>query len=212
MKYKGIIKNFEHFVVSDPHYLKDVWCRYDKKFDTPQDWNVELIIKDVDEMQEYKGTEFNVIGLDFSILIKRENIKCDLLDIGTIQYKKSTKLVDTEIGIDTAQVCMGVNEKADEINKFAIEINEEGALDKLFAEYNPPFAIQTMSDGTLGTVREGITNNSTDFILLTGFFDECAEVNSIEELRDYIVEQLNIESLEIQKESLKEEIDLDQNI
>ena len=32
MKYKGIIKDFEKIVVSDAHYLQDVWCRYDKTF------------------------------------------------------------------------------------------------------------------------------------------------------------------------------------
>jgi len=204
LKYKGIIKDFNQIVVSDPHYLQDVWCRYDKTFNDKSNWNLEMIIKEVDEMQEYKGHKFEVQGLDFCIVIKRENIKCDLLDIGKYVYKKGTQIKETEIGIDTAQVCMGVNEKAKEINDYATKMKKYESFENVFSNYNPPFAIQTMSDGMLGHVQEGIRNGETDFICIIGFFDECADVNSIEELKDYFVEQLNIENLEIEKEIIKD--------
>lgn len=209
MKYKGIIKNFNQLVVSDPHYEKNVWCRYERIIEKPETWNVEIIIKDVDEMQEYKGQEFRVTGIDFSILIKRENVYCNLSEIGEFSYKKGTKLTNTEIGIDTAQVCMGVNEKAKRINEYAKKINKEKDLGTVFSDYNPSFAIQTGSDGKLGTVKEGIKNGEISFIVITGFFDECAYVNSIEELKNYIERQLNIENLEIQKESITQDKELD---
>lgn len=203
MKYKGTIKNLNHIVVSDPHYLQDVWCRYDKTFNKKEDWKVEFIIKDVDEMQEYKGQDFKVEGLDFCIIIKKENATCDLLGIGKYMYKKGTEIKETEIGIDTAQVCMGVNEKAKEINDYAVKMQKDDTFENLFTNYNPPFSIQTMSDGMLGSVQEGIVNGDTNFICITGFFDECADVKTIDELKDYIVEQLNIENLELEKEHLK---------
>ncbi len=203
MKFKGIIKDFSQIVVSDPHYLQDVWCRFDRTFEKKEDWKVEFIIKEVDEITEYKGHELNIEGLDFSILIKREKSICKLIDIAKFQYKKGTEITDTEIGIDTAQVSMGVNEKAKEINEFSKKINKENAFEDIFASYNPSFAIQTMSDGLLGTVREGKIKGETDFIIIDGFFDECADVKTIEELKDYIVEQLEIEDLEIEKEIIE---------
>lgn len=212
VRYKGIINNFTQLVVSDPHYERDVWCRYEKSIDKPETWNVEMLIKNVDEMQEYKGQKFRVQGLDFTILIKRKNIDCDLLDIGEIAHTQGITLTKTEIGIDTAQVCMGANEKAKEINVYAKKINKEKNSDKILSNYNPKFAIETMSDGTLGTVHEGIEDNEIKFIMINGFFDECAHIDSIEELKNYIVEQLNIENLEIQKENLIEDKDLDMNM
>lgn len=155
MRYKGIINNLRKIVVSDPHYLQDVWCRYEKDLENPEKWKVIMLIREVDEMQKYQGTEFNIKGLDFSILIKREKSISNLLDIGKYTHSSGTILKNTEIGIDTAQVCMGVNEKAVEINNFAKRINNNKNIESLFSEYNPSFAIQTRSDGMLGSVTEG---------------------------------------------------------
>lgn len=155
MRYEGNINNLNKIVVSDPHYLQDVWCRYEKNLEKSENWKVIFLIKEVDEMQKYEGDEFNVKGLDFSILIKKENCLSNLLDIGKYTYHKGTTFKKTEIGIDTAQVCMGTNEKATEINNFAKKINSNKNVDTILTEYNPPFAIQTMSDGMLGTVTEG---------------------------------------------------------
>ena len=59
-------------------------------------------------------------------------------------------------------------------------------------------------DGQIVTnVQEGVANGDTSFICITGFFDECADVKTIDELKDYIVEQLNIENLELKKEYSK---------
>lgn len=203
MRYKGDIKNLNKIVISDPHYLQDVWCRYEKDFEKKNNWKVIFLIKEVDEMQEYNGTEFNIKGLDFSILIKKENSISNLLDIGKYVHAKGIKMNDTKIGIDTAQVCMGVNEKALEIDKFAERINKNKNIDSLFSEYNPPFAIQTMSDGMLGSVTEGTKNGETDFILISGFFNECADVNTVDELKDYFMQQLNIENLELCKDTIE---------
>lgn len=207
MRYTGIINNLSKIVVSDPHYLQDVWCRYDKNLEKAENWKVIMLIKEVDEMQKYEDEEFNIKGLDFSILIKKEKCISNLLDIGKYTHAKGTILTDTEIGIDTAQVCMGVNEKAIEINNYAKKINSNKNIDTLLTEYNPQFAIQTMSDGMLGTVTEGIRKGETEFILINGFFDECANVNTVDELKNYIVKQLNIKNLELCKDAIK--IDMD---
>ncbi len=213
MRYKGIINNLTQLVVSDPHYEQDVWCRFEKKFEKSENWKVIFIIKEVDEMQEYKGMKLNIKGLDFSILIKREKSISNLLDIDKYIHAKGIKMNNTKIGIDTAQVCMGVNEKAAEINEFAKRINDNKNVDLILSEYNPPFAIQTMSDGELGTVTEGTTKNGeTDFILISGFFDECAYVNTVDELKDYLVQQLNIADLELCKDDIEikyDDIDYD---
>ena len=90
--------------------------------------------------------------------------------------------------------------------------NENKNIDSLFSEYNPPFAIQTMSDGMLGSVTEGTKNGETDFILISGFFDECADVNTVDELKDYLVQQLNIADLELCKDDIEikyDDIDYD---
>lgn len=170
MRYHGVINNLTKIVVSDPHYLQDVWCRYEKDLEKSENWKVIMLIKEVDEMQEYQGTEFNVKGLDFSILIKKENCISNLLDIGKYTHSKGTILKDTEIGIDTAQVCMGVNEKATEINNFAKRINDNKNIESLLSEYNPSFAIQTMSDGMLGTVTEGIRKRRNRIYFNKWFF------------------------------------------
>ncbi|MCI8548095.1 MAG: hypothetical protein HFJ38_04310 [Bacilli bacterium] len=212
MKFEGKIKNFNKIVVSDPHYLQNVWCRYEKNFDKSEDWKVIFLIKEVDEMEEEDGLEFNIKGLDFSILIKREKSTSNLLDIGKYTHFEGMKMNNTEIGIDTAQVCMGINEKATEINEFAKRINNNKNVSSTL--YNPPFAIQTACDGKLGTVTEGTTKkDETDFILITGFFDEFADVNTVDELKDYIVQQLKIEDLELCKDAFEvKHNDIDYNI
>ena len=45
MRYEGNINNFNKIVVSDPHYLQDVWCRYEKNLEKSENWKVIFLIK-----------------------------------------------------------------------------------------------------------------------------------------------------------------------
>lgn len=202
MRGKGNIRNFERLVISDPHYDPKVWCRYDKKLDKIEDWEAHFIIRDYEDEVEMRGQKLKLSGIEYSVLMKRPNAECELLDVGSVGYKRGAKLKKYEIGVDTAQVAFGVNEKAEEINNYAKEINNS-SIGELLSDYNPKFAIQTNSDGKYGTVQEGIVGNKTQFIILNGYFDSYADVQSVEELKDYFKKQFNIENMEVEQE-LKE--------
>lgn len=202
MKGKGKIKNLEKIVISDPHYQSDVWCRFEKKLDKVEDWETQFIIRDYEDNIKINNKDVKLTGIEYSVLFKRPNVKCDLLDVEKIRYEKDTELKKYEIGVDTAQVAFGVNDKADEISKFAKDINSLD-MGELLENYNPDFAISTASDGKFGNVQEGIKDNETQFILLTGFFDDYAEVETIEELKDYFESQFKIEDIELEVEKLK---------
>ena len=197
MRYKGEIKDFHKFVISDPQFSKDVRCRYEKDLNTNEDWIVQLLIKEVDEPVKEDEIEYNEKGLDFSILIKRKNSISNLLDIGQYTYEIGAKLKKTIIGTDSAQICIGVNEKAEEISDFAKRFNDSKNVKSKNFEHHSSFAIHTLGDGKFGTVAECSKRGTTDFILIEGYFEEGSEVETIDELKDYLVKQLNIENLEL---------------
>lgn len=202
MKGKGKIKKLEKIIISDPHYQSDVWCRYDKKLNKIEDWKVEFIIRNYEDNIKIESEDVKFTGIEYSILFKRPNVKCDLLDFEKICYEKGTELKKYEIGVDTAQIAFGVNDKADEISEFVKDIQSLDIGERL-DNYNPDFAISTASDGKFGKVQEGIKDNETQFIFFTGFFDEYANVETIEELKDYIETQFKIEDIELEIERLK---------
>ena len=93
------------------------------------------------------------------------------------------KLEETEIGMDTACVALGINEKADEI----IELRDE---------WQPECSLNTLTDGIFGTVKEGTAKgNHPVFIWISGYLDEDTGY-SIEEIIDYLQYQFNITELE----------------
>ncbi len=202
---KGKIKNLEKIVISDPHYEPNVWCRYDKKLDKIEDWLTYFIIRNYEENVKYKGQDIKLSGIEYSILFKRPNVKCELLDVGKIHYQRYTELKKYEIGVDTAQVAFGINDKAEEINQYAKAINNSDIGD-LLDYYNPEFAIETHSDGKFGNVQEGIKDGETQFILLSGFFDDYADIQEVEELKDYFKTQFKIEEIELELEEKLEEL------
>lgn len=46
MRYRGLIKNLKHVIVSDPSYDKNVECRYENDQLDGDDWISELDITD----------------------------------------------------------------------------------------------------------------------------------------------------------------------
>ena len=106
----------------------------------------------------------------------------ELRENGAIRYLSGIELKETEIGMDTACVAIGINEKADEI----IELRDD---------WQPECSLNTLTDGLFGTVKEGKLQDHTVFIWLSGYLDEDTGY-SIEEIIDYLQYQLNITELE----------------
>ena len=177
MIYKGKIKDLNHIVISDPSYDEDVDCRYERNNIKEKNWPVDIDIYPVStpitDKYDAKGTEF------FLFLYKDKQLS-QLKENGTISYLKSIKIKEIDIGIDTACIALGINEKADEI----IEERES---------WQPKCALSTLTDGIFGTVKEGSLGDNLAFIWVSGYFDEDAQ--SIDEIIDYLEYQLNITDL-----------------
>lgn len=207
-KYKGKIKNLKHLVASDPHYEKDVSCRYDRVFDNPIDWNVELIIEEKDYNENYEGHDLHIEGISFNMILKNsEKPLADtvhLKDVDSVEYFKAMEVKETEIGMDTAQVSFGANKLAVEINKYAKDINNTKEDTKsLFDNYRPSFAINTLTDGLFGIAREFYLKDDLLAITLDGWLDKDTEYSK-DELLNYLTNNLEIEDLEIKKTKEKD--------
>lgn len=196
-RYQGKINNLKKLVVSDPHYKKDVWCRYGKDFKEAKDWNLDLALTNYDEVidgSHIKGASFILILTDPDIknsdkLIFVGKDEMDLL------CSKSLLTNKTDIGMDTAQISIGVNQKADEIDSYSEKVNNpENELDVL-DDYRPSLALGTLTDGHFGEVIE-YTNNKNELvgISLTGWF--CDDTNySNDDILNYLEDRLEIKNL-----------------
>ncbi len=178
MRYKGKIKELDHIVISDPTYEEDVWCRYERKDLNQENWLIDIDIKQVTEKYE----DFTAKGTEFFLFLYKDKTWGELKENGTISYLKGINVEKTEIGMDTACVALGIDEKADEI----IELQEE---------WQPECSLNTLTDGIFGTVREGKLNDDIVFICISGYLDEDTGY-SIEDIIDYLQYQLNITELE----------------
>lgn len=183
MRYKGKIKELNHIIISDPSYDENVTCRYEKDNLKEKNWNVDIDIHPtVDKIED-----FTIKGTEFFLFLSKDKRLSELRENGTIRYLSGLEIKETEIGMDTACVALGINEKADEI----IELRDD---------WQPECSLNTLTDGLFGTVKEGILNdNHTVFIWLSGYLDEDTGY-SIEEIVDYLQYQLNIVDLEKDKE------------
>lgn len=202
MKCYGSIKKLEKIVVSDPHYMLGVWCRYERDFSEKDDWNVHILINNVNTTEEYKGEKYDIRGTEFIMAIVKKGELCIIKEDGSFSHSSDINIKNTEIGMDTAQVSMGVNEHAQEIVDYAIEKERAEGLDVL-EDYRPCFAISTLTDGTFGSVREGFKNDEVRFLVIDGYIDEDADV-SVEDLADYLKEQFNIEDFSKELEQQEE--------
>lgn len=183
MRYKGKIKELNHIIISDPSYDENVTCRYEKDNLKEKNWNVDIDIHPtVDKIED-----FTIKGTEFFLLLSKDKRLSELRENGTIRYLSGLEIKETEIGMDTACVALGINEKADEI----IELRDD---------WQPECSLNTLTDGIFGTVKEGkLNDNHTVFIWLSGYLDEDTGY-SIEEIVDYLQYQLNIVDLEKDKE------------
>lgn len=179
MRYKGKIENLNHIIISDPSYDESVTCRYEKSDLKEKNWYVDIDIKKTVE----KMGNFTARGVEFFLFLAKDRELSELKEDGTIRYLKGIKLTETEIGMDTACIALGVNERADEI----IELRDE---------WQPECSLNTLTDGFFGIVKEGVDKiNDPVFIWISGYLDEAAGY-SIEEIVDYLQYQLNITELE----------------
>ena len=172
MRYRGLIKNLEHVIVSDPSYNKDVWCRYENDQLDGDDWISELDITDDGEF------------IDFEILLKKNDDDCVFVEHG-FRYK-ADGLIKHQIGMDTACISIGTNQQANEIIK-ARNI------------WQPSVALRTGYDGIFGNVMEGVTDGKTTFLSIAGSFDK--EIGyDIQSVVNYLERQLNITDLVLNNE------------
>lgn len=192
MRYKGKIKELEHIVISDPSYDETVTCRYERNNLEKDNWLVDI---DINQVVIPITEEFNAKGTEFFLFLYKSPQLCKLRENGTISYLNGIKLEKTDIGLDTACVALGINEKADEI------------IDCI-DDWQPDCFLQTLTDGIFGTVKEGKINDDIVFIWISGYLDEDTGL-SIEEIIDYLEYQLNITELTKVKENAKQEIEND---
>ena len=178
MRYKGIIKDLNHIVISDPTYKKDVWCRYERNNINEKNWKVDIDIHPVED----KFEEITIKGTEFFLCIYRNSKVCQLENEGTIKTLKGIKVSETEIGMDTACVALGINDKAKDI----IESQKE---------WQPECSLSTLTDGIFGTVKEGKLGDNIVFVWVSGYL--CEDTGySMEDIIDYLQYQLNITELE----------------
>lgn len=200
MQVCGVIKNLNKIVVSDPNYNKNVWCRYDRTLEQIMDWKVKIIVQDYDELIDADDEDSRIKGLEYKIFLHRKDILATLKD-DLVFAPKGITFTNTEIGVDSAQLAFGINEKAAEINKHSKHINNN-RLDvmQMLQDYNPYFAIQTGSDGCFGSVKEGKKKDELQIILIDGFLDEYASIESKEDLMNYFIDRFNVTGIERTKE------------
>lgn len=177
LKYKGKIEALDHIIISDPSYDEDVTCRYERKNLKEKNWLVDIDIRPT--VEEIEGLTLK--GTEFYLFLYKDKRLCELKENGTIRHLNTIKINETEIGMDTACVALGINEKAKEI----IELRDD---------WQPECSLNTLTDGLFGTVKEGNMFEHPVFIWLSGYLDEDTGY-SIEEIIDYLKDQLNITEL-----------------
>lgn len=176
MRYKGLIKDLNHIVISDPSYKDAVWCRYEKDNLNEKDWNVDLQVYSV----KTKFEDYDIRGTEFYLLLQKDKRDCKIDEEGSIRYLSDIEIKDYTIGMDTACIALGINADAKEI----IDSRDE---------WQPDCAIRTGTDGTFGEVTEGIRNRNLCFLLVTGYIEEefCDE----KEMFQYLASHFQIEKL-----------------
>ena len=177
MKFKGKIKELNDIIISDPSYGSNVPCRYENK-------NMDM--KDVFVETQFGTTDFEEDDdkhIHFFIIIKTDENECNLTDEREIKVLKNTKLKQYDIGVDTACFAMGINDYAKEI-------------EEMRDEWQPECSIRTGTDGTMGSVIEGIRDNKLRFLLIISGVNK--DFCSRNELFDYIKERFDIKELKME--------------
>lgn len=183
LRYRGKIKELNHIIISDPSYDESVTCRYERTNLNEENWSIDIDIKPVVEQIE----DFTIKGTEFFLFLYKDKKLGELRENGTISYLRGIKLEETEIGMDTACVAIGIDAKAKEI----IDLRDD---------WQPECSLNTLTDGFFGTVKEGKIGEDAVFIWLSGYLNEDTGY-SIDEIVDYLEYQLNI--TELQKDITK---------
>lgn len=156
---------------SDPSYKSDVWCRY------------EIELNGKDWVADYKAVDKNDDGyeyFDFAFVLSHPSY-ADKINIGqdlsSFVCPETLQVSETEIGMDTACVYLGVPHT----------FNED--------EWQPLSAIRTGTDGAFGSVYEfSIMDDNSDknvvAVALFGYFD--ATFGSKEGLWVHLVDNFNL--------------------
>ncbi len=189
LKLHGRIDKLDSFVATDPSYGEDVWCRYEVHPKSDKPWKVELLIKDIDEMvhDDEFNADYHIQGVDFTLFLFDMGHKFELNDDGSFLHYKSSVLKEYTIGADTACIAIGANNMVEEIH---------GCKE----DWQPACALKTLTDGEIGIVTEGRDNGKLSFILLNGFLDKDT-CYSIEDLKTYFIQQLDIKDVVIEKKN-----------
>lgn len=209
IKYVGEVKKLKHLIATDPHYGKDVKCRYEKKFSKPEDWEANLYIIKRNYYSEFNGHKLHITGFDISLLLvekekKKTNFILRLTDEGNVEYTKLLKGKEYEIGMDTAQVAFGINENAKEISNYYKEYdNNIFDLDG----YRPYFSLETLTDGLFGIVSEYKYLSDYYGIAITGWLDGDTKYNE-ETIKDYFEERFQIQNMKKIEKEQEENIEL----
>lgn len=178
MRYNGKIKELNHIVISDPSYTKDVSCRYERDNINAKDWIIDI---DIQKVNTPINKEINLEGTDIFILLHNPKTHCELKNEGSFSYLSENKITETDIGIDTACIALGINNFAKEINN-SIE------------DWQPDCSLRTLSDGIFGSVKEGKVGENINFIWISGYLDSDTGY-SFQDIIDYLERQLNISEL-----------------
>ena len=176
MKCSGKIKNINHIVVSDPTYEKDVWCRYELDNLKEKNWHVDLDVYEVED----KYDDYTINGIEFNMILQKVKGICRV-DDDKIKYLNGLNINNYEIGMDTACVALGINNKAKQI------INSQ-------AEWQPNCAIRTGTDGMFGSVTEGRKKDELAFLVITGYLSSDMDYD-VDSLFDYLVDKFEITDL-----------------
>lgn len=195
MKCKGRIKELEHIVISDPSYDESVTCRYERNNLEKENWLIDM---NINQTITPITKEYNAKGIEFTMLLYKSPQLCKLREDGAFYYLQGIKIEETDIGMDTACVAFGVNERADELTYCK-------------DDWQPDCSLQTLTDGIFGTVKEGKINDDIAFIWVSGYLDEDTGY-SIEDVINYLEYQLNITELTKDKENIEQEIENDKDM
>lgn len=195
MKYKGKIKELKKLILSDPHYKKGVWCRYQRDFKEKNDWNVTIDLVERDYTDKYEDKEYHTQGINIDVFMipDKYNFLSKFIEIkeDSICYNESVEIKKTSIGMDTAQVAIGANESAKVIENFSKEENPD---------WRPYFSLKTGTDGIFGEVHEFYLNNTFFAIHFDGWLSDNTDY-SIDDILKYLEEKLDIKELVQVKDS-----------
>lgn len=175
MRFIGIIKHINNIVVSDPLYGKEVSCRYEKNNLNKKNWLADLdIYKTEDKIGKYY-----IKGVAFNLIIQKNKSVCNIDKDGTLTFPQNIKVRKYDIGMDSACIALGINEKAKIISESK--------------EYQPSFSLKTGTDGSFGEVYEGLKDEEVVFLVLNGYFEE--DFMNENDLFDYIKNQFELTNL-----------------